>query len=143
MCTGSRPSTSSTRTSRTCRAIVPCVLEQLEHGGQRAHRYAALAALAHDARAGGPRRRGDRDDDFVGLGLLEDARQVILGVAAHAHPVDAQPVLARVVVEEADGRQPELAVAGGLGRGDACDPLALSAAVSELPRTRRRRRQLR
>ncbi len=53
-------------------------LQQLEHGRQRAHRDAARAALAHDPRAGRARRGGDRDDHFVGLGLVEDARQVRL-----------------------------------------------------------------
>ena len=66
-------------------------LEQLEHGRQGPHGYRALAALAHDPRARGPRSGGDRDDHFVGLGVVEDLRQVLRGVAAHAHAVDAQP----------------------------------------------------
>ena len=59
------------------------------------------------------RRRGDRDDDLVGLGLVEDLRQLARR-PAHAHAVDAQPLLARVVVDEADRVQPELRVARDL-----------------------------
>ena len=63
-----------------------------------------------------PGARGDRDDHFVGLGLVEDAREVLFGVAPHAHAVDAQAQLARVVVEEADRQETELAVAHDLAR---------------------------
>ena len=87
------------------------ILEQLEHGRKRADGDAPLATLADDAPAGGPGRRGDRDDDFVRLGLLQDARKVALGVAADPDPVDAQPPLAGVIVEEAHRVEPELAVA--------------------------------
>ena len=89
-------------------------LQQLEDGRQRAHGDARAAALAHDPRARGAGRGGDGDDHFVGLGLVEDARQVAFGVAPHAHAVDAQPPLARVVVEEADRHEPQLAVAQDL-----------------------------
>ena len=57
-----------------------------------------------------PGRRRDRDDDLVGLGLVEDLRQLARR-AAHAHAVDAQPPLERVVVDEADRVQAELRVA--------------------------------
>ena len=57
-----------------------------------------------------PGRRGDRDDHLVGLGLVEDLRQLARR-AAHAHAVDPQPLLERVVVDEADRVQAELRVA--------------------------------
>ena len=119
-------------------------LEQLEHGRQRAHGYPARAALAHDSRARRARGGGDRDDHFVGLGLVEDARQVAFGVPAHAHAVDAQPPLARVVVEEADRREPELAVAHDLaqhqppavaGTGDQHAAFALAPSAEGRQRT--------
>ena len=102
MCTGSRPSTSSTRTSRIWRASAPRVCSSSNTVGSVRTGIAARAALAHDPRARRAGRGGDRDDHFVGLGVVEDARQVAFGVAAHAHAVDAQAPLERVVVEEAD-----------------------------------------
>ena len=95
------------------------VLEQLEHGGQGPHRDAAFAAGAHDAGAGHSGGRGDRDDDLVGLGLVEDARQIVLGVAADPHAVDPQPSLARIVVDEADRLQTQLPVALNLAQDQA------------------------
>ena len=94
-------------------------LQQLEHGRQRAHGDAALAALAHHARAHAARRGGDRDDHLLRLGLLEDARQIALRVAAHADAIDAQPALARIVVEKPHRREPELAVAHDLAQHQA------------------------
>ncbi len=92
------------------------ILQQLEDRRQRAHRHRAAPALAHDARARRARRGGDRDDDFVGLGLVQDARQVAFGVPTHLHAVDAQAVLARVVVGEAHRPQAKLAVAQDLAQ---------------------------
>ncbi len=93
MCTGSRPSTSSTRTSRIClRQSCRASCSSSNTVGSVRTGMRALAALAHDPRTRRPGRGGDRDDDFVGLGLVEDARQVAFGVAAHAHAVDAQAV---------------------------------------------------
>ena len=94
-------------------------LQQLEHGRQRPHRDAAQAALAHDARACGPGGGGNRDDHLVGLGLAQHPRQLLLGVAAHLHPFDPQPALARVVVEKADRLQTESAVAHDLAQHQA------------------------
>ena len=54
MRTGSRPSTSSTCTSRTWRTTCPRRLQQLEDGRQRADRDPAVARRAHDARAERP-----------------------------------------------------------------------------------------
>ena len=42
---------------------------------------------------------------LVGLGLVEDARQLV-GRAEHLHAVDAHALLERVVVDEADRAQP-------------------------------------
>ena len=84
--------------------------QQLEHRRQRAHADAALAARPHDLHPQPPGRRRDRDDDLVGLGLVEDLRQLARR-PAHAHAVDAQPLLERVVVDEADRVQAELGVA--------------------------------
>ena len=91
-------------TSRTWRTTVPAGLQQLEDRRQRAHRDAALAARAHDARAQRARRRRDRDRHLVGLGLVEDARRGRSVRAEHAHAVDPRAPLERVVVDEADRR---------------------------------------
>src|SRR5439155_14686478 len=101
----------------------PARLQQLEHGRQRAHGDRAGTALAHYASARRARGRGDGDDHLIRVGLIEDARQVLFGVAPHAHAVDAQSSLLRVVIEEADGRQPELTIAHDLAR-DHPPPLA-------------------
>ncbi len=148
MCTGSRPSTSSTRTSRIWRATRALTLEQLEDGRQRAYRDPAVAARSHYARARGAWRRGDRDHNFVGVGIVEDARQIILRVPAHAHAVDPQTALARVVVDEADRRQTEPAVAHDLaqhqssavaGAGDQHAALVLAPAAKAPPAAGARR----
>ena len=49
-------------------------LEQLEDRRHRAHAHAALAARAHDPRAQGAGGGGDRDQDLVGLDVLEHPR---------------------------------------------------------------------
>ena len=93
-------------------------LQQLEHRRQGAHGDAAVAAGAHHAGAQGAGGRRDGDDDLVGLDLVEDARQVVAGRAAeHRHAVlEAQPALARVVVEEADRPEAERRVAQDLAQ---------------------------
>ena len=101
------------------RAAAAAGLQQLEHGRQRPHRDAPRTALAHDARARGPGGGGNRDDHLVGLGLAEHTRQLLLGVAAHLHPFDPQPALARVVVEKAHRLQAEPAVAHDLAQHQA------------------------
>ena len=90
-------------------------LQQLEDRRQRAHRDAALARRAHDARAQRARRRRDRDRDLVGLGLVEDARELV-GRPQDPHAVDAHAALERVVVDEADRVQAELRVAQDLAQ---------------------------
>ena len=100
-------------------------LQQLEDGRQRAHGDRALAALAHDARAHGPRRGGNGDDDFVRLGLVEYARKVAFGVAAHPQPFDTQAPLGWIVVHIADRHEAELAIAHDLARDQ---PAALAGA---------------
>ena len=77
--------------------------QQLEHRRQRADGDPPRAAGRDDAGAQRAGRRGDRDDDLVGLDLVEDASQLV-GAAEHPQPVvEAQAALARVVVDEADG----------------------------------------
>ena len=49
--------------------------QELEHGRQGADADLALAAGGDDLGAQRPRRRGDRDHDLVGLGLVEDRRR--------------------------------------------------------------------
>ena len=61
--------------------------------------------LAHEAG-----RRGHGDDDLVHVDLAQHARQVGAG-AAHPGALDAQAALARVVVDQADRRVAQLAVA--------------------------------
>jgi hypothetical protein len=89
--------------------------EQLEHGRQRAHGDVARAASGHDLLAQNARRRRDRDDHLVGLGVVEDARQVV-GRALDLDARDAHAALARIVVHEADRRGAERRVALQLGR---------------------------
>ncbi len=52
------------------------VAQQLEHGRHRADRDAAVTTRGHDASTQLARSRRDRDDDLVGLDLVEHARQV-------------------------------------------------------------------
>ena len=61
------------------------------------------------------RRRGDGDDHLVGLGVVEDPRQVV-GRAVHAVAGHEHALLARVVVDEADHGARELGVAAQLER---------------------------
>jgi hypothetical protein len=89
--------------------------EQLEHGGQRADRNAALAAGGDHLLAQLARRRWDGDDHVVGLGVVEHARQLVRG-ADHLEPGDPHAALAGVVVHEADRHVAELGVASHLPR---------------------------
>jgi hypothetical protein len=89
-------------------------LEQLEDRWQCPDRDASLAALTHDSGSRRARCGGDRDDHFVGLGVVEDPWQILAGVAPHPHAVDPQAQLQGIVVEEADGQETELAVAQDL-----------------------------
>ena len=75
MCTGSRPSTSSTRTSRICRASAPRVCSSSNTVGSVRTGMPRARHSRTIARARRARRGGDRDDHFVGLGLVEDARR--------------------------------------------------------------------
>ena len=118
MRTGSRPRMSSTCDLAHLADDVPAGLQQLEDRRQRAHRDAALAAGAHDARAQRARRRRDRDRDLVGLGLVEDPRQVGV-VPSTRTPSIRMPPLERVVVDEADRVRPQLRVAQDLAQHEA------------------------
>ena len=63
-------------------------------------------------------RRRDRDRDLVGLGLVEDPRQLV-GAAQDADALDAHAVLGRVVVDEADRVEAEVRVAQDLAQDEA------------------------
>ena len=67
---------------------------------------ARLAGDVDDALAHLARRGRDRDQHLVRAVLAEDPRQ-LLGRAEHAHVVQAQVLLARVVVDQADRRVAE------------------------------------
>ena len=92
---------------------VDAAREQLEDGGERPDRDAALAARGHDLLAQDARRRGNRDDHLVRLGPVEHARE-LRGQALHLDAAEPDPLLARVVVDESD-RHAELRVAAELG----------------------------
>ncbi|GBD45252.1 hypothetical protein HRbin41_00052 [bacterium HR41] len=88
--------------------------QKLERRRQRTNRNLPLATGGHHllAQQAGGGRNGD--DHLVGLGVVEDPRQIV-GAAEHFQPGDAHPALARVVVDEADRRTGELGVAAQLG----------------------------
>ena len=66
------------------------------------------------------RRRRDRDQHLVGLDVLEHARQVRPSCRARATPRSIRaPLLARVVVDEADGPVAEVRVAQDLAQQQA------------------------
>ena len=81
--------------------------DQLVQPGQRLDRDAFLLRDLDDALPQLARRGRHRDQHLVRLAVAEDAPQ--LGRRPeHAHAVDAQVLLARVVVEQADRRVAEL-----------------------------------
>ena len=92
--------------------------QQLEDGRQRAHGHAALATRRHDVRPNRAGRRRDRDDDLVGLDLVEDPVEVAAR-PDHLDAVDALAVQARVVVDEADRVEAEVRVADDLAQDEA------------------------
>jgi len=77
---------------------------------QRLHGHAQLARRRHDRAAELTRGRWDRNQDLVRLVVAQQVRQVG-GRAEHADAVDADVLLARVVIDEADRRVAELRVA--------------------------------
>jgi len=84
--------------------------DQLVQPRQRLDRHVVLPRDRDDplaCLAGGGR---DRDQDLVGPVVAQDVRQ-LLGRAEDADAVDAQVLLARVVVDQPDRRVAELAVA--------------------------------
>jgi hypothetical protein len=83
--------------------------QQLEHRRQRPHPDPALAAGGDDLAADHPRSRGDRDHDFVGLGLVEDLLDPLGGPE---DPESERPhsLLAGVVVDEPDRGRAEVRV---------------------------------
>ena len=77
---------------------------------QRLHRHVRRTAGLDDLvahRAGGGR---DRDQHLVGTVVAQQVAEIVAR-PEHANPVDAVAALARVVVDEPDGRVVELAVA--------------------------------
>ena len=78
--------------------------------GQRLDRDARRARGLDDPLAHLARRGRDRDQHLVGPAVAEQLRQ-LGGRAEHADPVQAQVLLARVVVDEADRRVAEARVA--------------------------------
>ena len=125
MCTGSRPSTSSTRTSRICRASAP--------------RVCSSSNTVGSVRTGIPRARHSRtirarvEPGAEGIAMITSsgsASSRMRGRSPSVLPRTRSPsmrrrALARVVVEEADRREPELAVAHDLARDQ---PPALAGA---------------
>ena len=94
----------------------PAGAQQLEHGRHRPHRHAALTARADHLGAQRARRRRDRDEDLVGLDVVEHAAE-LPGRPEHAHAaVDPHVLLAGVVVDEADRAIAEVRVAQDLAQ---------------------------
>ena len=82
--------------------------DQLVQPRQRLHGDAFLLRDLDDPLAQLARRGRHRDQHLVGLAVAEHAAAARDVVPEHAHAVDAQVLLARVVVEEADRRVAEL-----------------------------------
>ena len=113
------PARARARPRRAPRALPgerAAALEQLEHGRQRAHRDPALAALAHDRARVEPGAEGIAMITSSGSASSRMCGRSDCGVAPHAHAVEPQAALERVVVDEADGRETELAVAHDLAQ---------------------------
>ena len=124
MSTGSRPRMSSTCTSRTWRtAVAPVCSSSKTVGSVRTGMPRSRQQRTTFARSDA-RRRGDRDRDLVGLDLVEDPAELARR-AEHAHAVDPQAALERVVVDEADGLEAELGVAQDLAQDE---PAAVAGA---------------
>ena len=77
--------------------------DQLVEAGQRLHRDVRGLRRLDDAGAHLARRRRDRDQHLVGRVVAHDPRQVG-GRPEHTHAEDADVLLRRVVVDEADRR---------------------------------------
>jgi hypothetical protein len=125
MRTGSRPRTSSTRISRTCRTSRPPVCSSSNTVGM----------VRTGTRAPGRRRRpaphgagsgGNRDQHLVGLHVGEHPPE-LLRRPEHLEAVHSRPSLARVVVDEADGP---------IAQGGIAQDLAQQQAVRRPPRPR-------
>ena len=83
--------------------------DELVHGGQGLHRDADVAALVHDPLPRLARRGRDRDDDLVRAVVAKEVRQVV-GRAEHPDAVEAQVLLAGIVVDEPGRRVAEVRV---------------------------------
>ena len=119
MRTGSRPSTSSTWTSRTWRTTAP-------------EPDWSSSKTVGSVRTGTPRSRAARTTrarsvpgaDGIAIRISSGSassriRASAVGTAEHAHAVDARAALERVVVDEADRVEPELRVAQHLAQRQA------------------------
>ena len=84
--------------------------DQLVQRRQRLHRHAFRARELDDLAAQLARRRRHRDQHLVRAVVADQVAQVV-GRAEHADAVDAEVLLARVVVDEADRRVREQPVA--------------------------------
>ena len=80
--------------------------DQLVDPRQRLDRNGRLAGDVHDTLAHRARRGGNRDQHLVRAVLAEDPRQLVRR-SEHAHVVQAEVLLARVVVDQADRRVAE------------------------------------
>ena len=99
--------------------------DQLVQPRQRLHRHVLLAGHLGDPRALLAGGRGDGDQQLVGPPVAEQVRQLVAR-AEHPNPVQAQVLLARVVVDQPDRRVAEVGRAqhllqhqlGGIARAD-------------------------
>ena len=104
--TGSRPSRSSTSTGRICPVRLKSPVISSGRPGKRVDRHVLLAcdlddALAHLAGSG-----RNRDEKLVRAAVAEQLGE-LGGRAEHANAVQAQVLLARVVVDQTDRRVAE------------------------------------
>ena len=89
------------------------VSQQLEDGGHGTDRNSAIATGGDDPCPQRARRRRDRYHDFVRLRFVEHLRQILAGgCPKHAQSVLVlEPLLAGIVVDEADRAQVQPGVA--------------------------------
>ena len=113
MRTGSRPSTSSTRTSRTWRTIRPPPRSSSKTVGS------VRTGTPRSRHASTTFARSAPDADGIAIRTSSGSTSSRMrprrsGAAVHAHAADAQAALARIVVHEADRPQAEVGVAHDL-----------------------------
>ena len=89
--------------------------DELVERRKRLHRHVRLSSHCDDPLAHVTRGRRDRDEQLVRMTLAKEPRQLV-GRPQHAHSVQAQVLLARVVVDETDRRVSERRVAQHLAQ---------------------------